>query len=1023
MIIRVPAVVWSLIVACVAAATGCGGGAGSGNTIDGGGPPGSDAKAITAFSFLAANNPALAADISATIAGHAIAATVPAGTDVTALIATFSTTGVSVTIAGTAQISGTTANDFSNPVTYRIAAGDGSFQDYVATLSAARVVPKSISEYRFLAANNAGLAADITARINGTSITATVPSGTRVTALVATFATTGASVSVGGIAQVSDATANDFTAPVIYRIAAADGSTQDYTVVITVAPRAAKAITDFRFLAVNNAGLGRDVVATINGTAIAATVPSGTDVSALVATFSTTGTIVRVAGTAQVSGATANNFGTAVTYQVTAADGTIQSYAATVAVAARSAKAITSYQFLSADNPGLGANITATINGTSIAARVPAGTPITELAATFSTTGTSVTIAGAPQISGTTVNDFAATVTYHVTAADGSAQDYTVTVTLVPRSSKAILELGFLSTNNPALRADVRATISGASIVATVPSGTDLTALIATFATTGARVSVANAAQVSGTTANNFATPVTYRVTAADGSAQDYIVTVTAAPAAAKAITDFGFLSENNPALPASIVATITGTAIAATVPSGTDVTALVATFSTTGTSVAIGTVVQISGTTANSFARPVSYRVTAGNGTTQDYTVTISVAPRSANAITQFGFLSANNTGLGANVAATISGTSIAAVVPATTDLTALVATFSTTGSRVTVAGAAQFSGTTTNDFRNPVTYRVTAADGSTQDYTVTVTLLPATAKVITDYSFLSASNPGLSSNANATITGTAIAVTVPTGTNVTALVATFHANSLSITVGNAPQVSATTTNDFSGPVIYHLTAADGSSQDYTVTVTVAPRSAKAITDFRFLAAGNPSLTADAIGTIDGTSINVVVSGADIGPLIATFSTTGANVSVATVTQISGTTANSFATPVIYRVTAADSSTLSYTVTVTVSPRAGKDITDYRFRVADNPSLSADAIAVFQNGGSDGLFFVAHVPVATNLTSLIATFTTTGTSITIGGVPQISGTTPNNFTNTVHYRVTAANGTTQDYAVIVVVP
>lgn len=51
--------------------------------------------------------------------------------------------------------------------------------------------------------------------------------------------------------------------------------------------------------------------------------------------------------------------------------------------------------------------------------------------------------------------------------------------------------------------------------------------------------------------------------------------------------------------------------------------------------------------------------------------------------------------------------------------------ATFTTTGISVTVGATPQVSGTTANDFTNPVVYTVTAADGSTQDYTVTVGVL----------------------------------------------------------------------------------------------------------------------------------------------------------------------------------------------------------------------------------------------------------------------------------------------------------
>jgi hypothetical protein len=55
-------------------------------------------------------------------------------------------------------------------------------------------------------------------------------------------------------------------------------------------------------------------------------------------------------------------------------------------------------------------------------------------------------------------------------------------------------------------------------------------------------------------------------------------------------------------------------------------------------------------------------------------------------------------------------------------TDRTALVPTFVTNGASVRVGGTTQESGTTPNNFTNPVTYTVTATDGSTRTYTVTV-------------------------------------------------------------------------------------------------------------------------------------------------------------------------------------------------------------------------------------------------------------------------------------------------------------
>jgi formylglycine-generating enzyme required for sulfatase activity len=95
----------------------------------------SSEKAITAFSFNADDNTALSSDITGTISGTEITATVPYGTDVTGLIVTFTTSGTSVTVDSVAQTSGTTENDFTSAVTYTVTAEDGSTQDYTVTVT------------------------------------------------------------------------------------------------------------------------------------------------------------------------------------------------------------------------------------------------------------------------------------------------------------------------------------------------------------------------------------------------------------------------------------------------------------------------------------------------------------------------------------------------------------------------------------------------------------------------------------------------------------------------------------------------------------------------------------------------------------------------------------------------------------------------------------------------------------------------------------------------------------------------
>ena len=93
-------------------------------------PPPSSANAITAFSFI---------NLAPGTIGQSektILVNVPSGTDVTALIATFATSGSSVTVGSTVQMSGVTPNDFTSPVIYTVTAADGSSQNYIVTVRA-----------------------------------------------------------------------------------------------------------------------------------------------------------------------------------------------------------------------------------------------------------------------------------------------------------------------------------------------------------------------------------------------------------------------------------------------------------------------------------------------------------------------------------------------------------------------------------------------------------------------------------------------------------------------------------------------------------------------------------------------------------------------------------------------------------------------------------------------------------------------------------------------------------------------
>ena len=93
---------------------------------------------------------------------------------------------------------------------------------------------------------------------------------------------------------------------------------------------------------------------------------------------------------------------------------------------------------------------------------------------------------------------------------------------------------------------------------------------------------------------------------------------------------------------------------------------------------------------------------------------------------------------------------------------------------------------------------------------------------KQISEFAFFAGDNPDLHVNVTTVISGDTIAATLPTGTSPNGLVARFASIGV-VTVNGIVQESALTPNDFSSPVPYHVTAADGSSRDYTATVTIA--------------------------------------------------------------------------------------------------------------------------------------------------------------------------------------------------------
>ncbi len=159
-------------------------------------------------------------------------------------------------------------------------------------------------------------------------------------------------------------------------------------------------------------------------------------------------------------------------------------------------------------------------------------------------------------------------------------------------------------------------------------------------------------------------------------------------------------------------------------------------------------------------------YRVraynTAGDSAYSNEVLTATQAAGSSEKdITAFNFYSEQNSGEGITdfAVGAITGTNISVLVPYNTDITGLIATFITTGASVQVGITIQVSGTTANDFTNPVTYTVTAEDDTTKDYTVTVILIGISGSVWTEREVPGAMGPSYWSSITSSADGTRLA------------------------------------------------------------------------------------------------------------------------------------------------------------------------------------------------------------------------------------------------------------------------
>ncbi|MDD3007080.1 MAG: DUF5018 domain-containing protein [Candidatus Pacebacteria bacterium] len=325
---------------------------------------------------------------------------------------------------------------------------------------------------------------------------------------------------------------------------------------------------------------------------------------------------------------------------------------------------------------------------------------------------------------------------------------------------------------------------SNHTVTINLPTGTSVTSLAPTIS-----ISAKASVNPTSSTPRNFTGPIVYTVTAEDGSTQAYVVVANVAGELShnKAITAFtlagqtGIINESNHTVTVNL-------------PAGSNITSIAPTIS-----ISAGASISPAASTPKSFTNPVTYTVTAEDGSAQPYMVIVNVG-QSSNDIT------------GPTITLTGSS-SIDVVLGENYNEQGATATDDVDGSVNVITSGSVNTGTIGVYI---IQYTAIDAAGNVTTATRTVRVISAGSDQaennITSFRFASLGVNGIIDQNNHEIR-----LTVTFSTNVTSLVPTITTDA-----GASVSPNSGVAQNFSVPKTYTVTSADGLEQTYIVSVKI---------------------------------------------------------------------------------------------------------------------------------------------------------------------------------------------------------